>query len=169
MLALTRWKIDSSWLPPLISFLILLSVSNNCVKPPWGQEELTQPLVAWVNNHKRATHYWCSIISACCLHLLSLCRPQPIPTTVLPRHCPVGVKRYPGLHSQRYPPGMFKQAAFCWHTGPFWHSSISRDHRKMVAHFERQWACWKQMIWLCNLLQYNLRKYSMALSPYLHK
>lgn len=162
MLALTRWKIDGSWLPPLISSLILLSVSNNCVKPPWGQEELTQPLLAWVNKH--APHYWCSVRSACCWHLLSLCRPRPITNAVLPRHCPVGVKRYPGLHSQRKPPGMFRQAAFCWHTGPFWHSSISSDHRKMVAHLERQWVCWKQMIWLC-----NLGKNPMAFRPYLHK
>ncbi len=42
-----------------------------------------------------------------------------------PTHCWVGVCRYPGLHSQRKLPGTFRQTAFCWHTGPFWHSSIS--------------------------------------------
>ncbi len=42
-----------------------------------------------------------------------------------PTHCWVGVSRYPGVHSQRKLPGTFRQTAFCWHTGPFWHSSIS--------------------------------------------
>lgn len=46
-----------------------------------------------------------------------------------PTHCCVGVCRYPGLHSQRKLPGTFRQTAFCWHTGPFWHSSISTHTR----------------------------------------
>lgn len=52
-----------------------------------------------------------------------------------PTHCWVGVCRYPGLHSQRKLPGTFRQTAFCWHTGPFWHSSISA-HTSFTEHWE---------------------------------